>query len=49
MSNVNPMLKPRITKVTCHIGVGEGGARLQLAEQVLSLITDGNNWENHKP
>jgi large subunit ribosomal protein L5 len=42
MSNANPMLEPRITKVTCHIGVGEGGSRLQLAEQVLSLITDGN-------
>ena len=42
MSNANPMLEPRITKVTCHIGVGEGGSRLQLAEQVLSLITDCN-------
>ena len=31
MSNANPMLEPRITKVTCHIGVGEGGSRLQLA------------------
>ena len=35
----NPMLSPRITKVTVNIGVGEGGARLQLAERVLELIT----------
>ncbi|MBT4059157.1 MAG: 50S ribosomal protein L5 [Euryarchaeota archaeon] len=41
MSAANPMLKPRITKVTCHIGVGEGGNRLQLAEQVLTLLTGG--------
>ena len=34
--SVNPMLSPRITKVTVNIGVGEGGSRLQLAEQVLS-------------
>ncbi len=39
MSDANPMLQPRITKVTVHIGVGEGGSRLQLAEQVLTLLT----------
>ncbi|HIE64101.1 MAG: 50S ribosomal protein L5 [Methanobacteriota archaeon] len=37
--SVNPMLSPRITKVTVNIGVGEGGSRLQLAEQVLELLT----------
>ena len=36
----NKMLEPRITKVTINIGVGEGGQRLQLAEQVLELLTD---------
>ena len=36
----NTMLEPRITKVTINIGVGEGGQRLQLAEQVLELLTD---------
>ncbi len=35
----NPMLAPRITKVTVHIGVGEGGQRLQLAEQALEMVT----------
>ena len=35
----NPMLTPRIAKVTVNIGVGEGGARLQLAEKVLELLT----------
>ena len=38
----NPMLTPRIAKVTVNIGVGEGGARLQLAERVLELLTDMN-------
>lgn len=37
--NANPMLTPRIAKVTVNIGVGEGGARLQLAERVLELLT----------
>ena len=37
--NTNPMLTPRITKVTVNIGVGEGGSRLQLAERVLELLT----------
>ena len=37
--NANPMLASRISKVTVNIGVGEGGARLQLAEKVLELLT----------
>ena len=37
--NLNPMIAPRITKVTVNIGVGEGGRRLQLAEQVLEVLT----------
>ena len=37
--SANAMLEPRITKVTINIGVGEGGRRLQLAEQVLELLT----------
>ena len=37
--SVNPMLAPRISKVTVNIGVGEAGARLQLAERVLELLT----------
>jgi len=36
----NPMLEPRITKVTVNIGVGESGERLLLAERVLTLLTD---------
>ena len=35
----NIMVNPRITKVTVNIGVGEGGQRLQLAEQVLEILT----------
>tara|TARA_B100001996_G_C18609445_1_gene573090 strand:+ start:722 stop:1249 length:528 start_codon:yes stop_codon:yes gene_type:complete len=35
----NPMLTPRITKVTVNIGVGEGGNRLVLGERVLELVT----------
>ena len=35
----NPMLTPRITKVTVNIGVGEGGNRLLLAERVLESLT----------
>ena len=31
----NPMLEPRISKVSVNIGVGEGGERLQTAEKVL--------------
>ncbi len=41
--NLNPMVIPRITKVTVNIGVGEGGRRLQLAEQVLEVLT-GEKW-----
>ena len=29
--NSNPMLAPRIAKVSINIGVGEGGERLQTA------------------
>ena len=43
MSTANPMLEPRITKVIVHIGVGEGGERLQQAERVLTLLTGGNS------
>ena len=35
----NPMLEPRISKVSINIGVGEGGERLQTAERVLELLT----------
>lgn len=37
--NSNPMLEPRIAKVSINIGVGEGGERLQTAERVLELLT----------
>ena len=37
--SANPMLVPRITKVSVNIGVGEGGDRLSLAEKVLELLT----------
>ena len=36
----NVMLKPRISKITLNIGVGEGGKRLELAEKVMNLLTD---------
>ena len=36
---VNPMLKPRVSKITLNIGVGEGGKRLELAEKVINLLT----------
>ena len=36
---MNPMLTPHITKVSVNIGVGEGGQRLQLAEQALEKVT----------
>ena len=39
----NPMLKPRVTKVTVNIGVGEGGKRLETAQQVLELLTGGSS------
>jgi large subunit ribosomal protein L5 len=35
----NPMLKPRIAKVVCNIGVGEGGEKLQKAEKVIEMVT----------
>ena len=34
----NPMLAPRIVKVTVNIGVGEGDNRLSNAEKVLELL-----------
>ena len=37
--SANPMVSPRVTKVTVNIGVGEGGQRLQLAEQALEMVT----------
>ena len=37
--STNPMQQPRATKVTVNIGVGEAGQRLQLAEQVLEILT----------
>ena len=36
---MNPMLDPRIDKLTVHIGVGEGGQRLVNAETILNEIT----------
>ncbi len=35
----NPMLKPRIAKVTVNISVGESGERLQKAVKVLEMLT----------
>ncbi|CAD7767910.1 50S ribosomal protein L5 [Candidatus Methanoperedenaceae archaeon GB37] len=35
----NPMLRPRIEKVTVHIGVGESGERLASAEKIMKTIT----------
>ena len=35
----NPMLKPRIAKVTVNIGVGGSGDRLQKAAKVLEMLT----------
>jgi len=35
----NPMLKPKIAKVTVNIGVGESGERLQKAAKVLKELT----------
>ena len=37
--SVNPMMQPRITKISVNIGVGEGGERLLNAEKVLELVT----------
>ncbi len=37
--SVNPMMQPRITKVSVNIGVGEGGERLLNAEKVLEIVT----------
>jgi len=35
----NPMLKPRIAKVTVNIGVGGSGDKLQKATKVLEMLT----------
>ncbi len=35
----NPMLRPRIAKVTVNIGVGESGERLEKAARVLEQLT----------
>ncbi|PUA33409.1 MAG: 50S ribosomal protein L5 [Zestosphaera tikiterensis] len=35
----NPMLKPRLAKVTVNIGVGESGERLKKAAKVLQMLT----------
>ena len=35
-----PMLKPRIAKVTVNIGVGSSGERLQKAFKVLEMLTE---------
>ena len=39
----NPMMQPRIAKVTVNIGVGEGGEKLQKPEKDLAKLT------GHKP
>ena len=39
MSQANPMMEPRISKVCVNIGVGEGGDRLVNAENVLEMVT----------
>ena len=39
MSQQNPMMNPRISKVCVNIGVGEGGDRLVNAENVLEMVT----------
>ena len=39
MSELNPMMEPRISKVCVNIGVGEGGDRLVNAENVLEMVT----------
>ncbi len=43
----NPMLRPRIDKVTVHIGVGESGERLASAEKIMSGITSGTPVRTH--
>jgi large subunit ribosomal protein L5 len=42
-NGAQPMMQPRISKVTVNIGVGEGGEKLQKAEKVLAKLT------GHKP
>ncbi|AFH42497.1 50S ribosomal protein L5P [Fervidicoccus fontis Kam940] len=38
--NENPMLKPRITKVTVNVSLGQGGERLAKIAEVLKEITN---------
>lgn len=35
----NPMVKPRLAKVTVNIGVGKSGERLKKAERILEMLT----------
>lgn len=35
----NPMVRPRLAKVTVNIGVGESGERLKKAERILEVLT----------
>jgi len=35
----NPMMQPRIAKVTVNIGVGDGGEKLEKAEKILGKLT----------
>lgn len=39
LTHDNPMQKVFIEKVVVNVGIGEGGERLQKAEQVLTMIT----------
>jgi large subunit ribosomal protein L5 len=41
-SKLNPMLKPRIEKVTVNICVGESGANLEKAVKILKQLTGQN-------
>ena len=46
MSQQNPMMNPRISKVCVNIGVGEGGDRLVNAENVLEMVTRSKTTKN---
>ncbi|MEM3104877.1 MAG: 50S ribosomal protein L5 [Candidatus Bathyarchaeia archaeon] len=41
LSHANPMLKPRITKVTVNTCVGKSGEQLEKALKILESITNG--------
>lgn len=45
----NPMLKPRIAKVTVNIGVGQSGERLQKAYRLLEQLVELLTGESQKP